>query len=116
MFTTQALEKIQTSIQSASSPEDAAKTFHQLISVALAKEIGDALAKVRSQSIATNASKGTPIDGWEQFVTGCGIRLDWPTPKGTPIQIGTPIFYSAAAEAPSALMAGSISIGISFGC
>lgn len=88
MFTTQQVDTLNAAfsqnVTSASNPEDAARIFAKLATAAIGQALANALLNVVSQVSAAQPAAVSPITGWESFITGASLNIDWPSPGLSP--------------------------------
>ena len=109
MLTQHQIDELGANLKDARTPEEAAQLFHATVSDHLIQFVADVLAKTKEQAVRNNMGNAANA-GWLDYVKGCSITLDWPTPRMTAIQIGQPIFKSSTISA--AAKGGEITVSI----
>lgn len=98
-------------VGSARSPEEAAQLFHELITEHICDAIAKGLAEVKGKAAKINLNN-TTTDGWLDYVRGCSIALEWPTPHGQPVQIGLPVMRTAQISPPDGVAINSVDVTV----
>ena len=83
--TTEIVKAASTAVASASTPEEAYKKFMTVAGKGMMEVMANALAAAVSDTVAETATK-SDITGWEKFVKGCVVSLDF----GAPINFDDP--------------------------
>ena len=78
---------------SASTPEEAYKRFMTVAGKGMMQAMADALAGAVSESVTKTAAK-PEIAGWEKFVKGCVVSLDF----GAPIDFDSPTSVASVSD------------------
>ncbi|MEW9678713.1 hypothetical protein [Pseudomonas sp. TE50-2] len=120
MFTTQQIDLLNTtfsqSIASASNPEEAARLFAKLATAAIGQALANALQDVVSQvsSVQSLSAPSANIQGWESFITGAALCIEWPSPNLQPCSVLPVLHFVPTSPAGTLHPAGvDVSIGIS---
>ncbi|WP_152426842.1 hypothetical protein [Paramagnetospirillum caucaseum] len=74
------VSNLQTNMNVAQTPEEAARFFLGEVSKGLAQLVADKLAEVKSQ-ILLGSKSNSSIAGWEEMITGGLLCIDWDTAK-----------------------------------
>ena len=119
MLTAQQVDTLNTAfgqaVATANNPEDAARIFGKVATAAIGQALADALLNVLSQvSAAQPVGAVNPIQGWEKYITGASLCINWPSPGLSPGSILPALSFVGAESAGVVHPAGvGVSVGIS---
>lgn len=111
MFTPAHFEATKTEISKAKTPEEAARIFGKMASIAIGQAVANALQQTVS-AMSTNLAATASIQGWESYVTGLNLRCDWPSPNLSSTSIMPPALCTPNLPPDGAKLAGGVSISV----